>query len=77
MAFPRPPSFPRASLLLLSTTGVQALLPSTLISQVEALVESHKLEDACKVAEQRRKKLEENITIDEDEVRDALSLLTY
>jgi rRNA-processing protein FCF1 len=62
-------SFPRSSVLVLGPNSIQSLVPSTIISQVESLLESHRLEDAYKLADQRRKKLEESINIDEDEVR--------
>jgi len=61
-------SFPRSSVLVLGPNSIQSLVPSTVISQVESLLESHRLEDAYNLADQRRKKLEESINIDEDEV---------
>ena len=62
------PTFPRSSVLVLGPDSIQSLVPSTLVSQLESLLESHRLEDAFNLADQRRKKLEESITIDEDEV---------
>lgn len=62
------PIFPRSTVLVLGPNSVQSLVPSTLISQAESLLESHRLDDAYNLADQRRKKLEESITIDEDEV---------
>ena len=62
------PTFPRSSILVLGPGSIQSLVPSTLISQLESLLESHRLEDAFNLADQRRKKLEESITVDEDEV---------
>ena len=61
------PTFPRSSVLVLGPDPIQSLVPSTLISQLESLLESHRLEDAFNLADQRRKKLEESITVDEDE----------
>ena len=61
-------SFPRSSVLVLGPNSIQSLVPSTVVSQVESLLESHRLEDAYNLADQRRKKLEESINIDEDEV---------
>ena len=62
-------TFPRSSILVLGANSVQALLPSTLISQVDSLLESHSLEGAYELIDQRRKKLEESLHVDEDEVR--------
>ncbi|KAF8958169.1 hypothetical protein BDZ97DRAFT_1842909 [Flammula alnicola] len=64
------PIFPRSSVLVLGPNSIQSLVPSTLISQAESLLESHRLEDAYNLADQRRKKLEESINIDEDEAEE-------
>ena len=69
MSFTKLPLFPRSNVLILEANSIQSLLPSTLISQVESLLESHRVEDAATLADQRRKKLEDSLTIDEDEVR--------
>lgn len=61
-------TFPRSGILVLGSNSVQSLLPSTLISQIESLLENHKLEDAYNLVDQRRKKLEESIHIDEEDV---------
>lgn len=61
-------TFPRSSVLLLGPNSVQSLVPSTLISQVESLIDSHRIEDAVALADGQRKKLQANISIDEDEV---------
>ncbi|KAF8878476.1 hypothetical protein CPB84DRAFT_1817502 [Gymnopilus junonius] len=66
----RPPVFPRSSILVLGSTSIQSLVPSTIISQLESLLESHRLEDAYNLADQRRKKLEESLEIDEDEAEE-------
>ncbi|KAI0754157.1 hypothetical protein C8Q80DRAFT_1216335 [Daedaleopsis nitida] len=52
------PNFPRANVLVFGTDAVQALLPSTLISQAEALLLAHRLEDVADLAEQQRKRLQ-------------------
>lgn len=62
------PTFPRSSVLVIGHDSIQSLVPSTLVSQLESLLEGHRLEDAFNLADQRRKKLQESITIDEDEV---------
>ncbi|KAJ7219323.1 hypothetical protein GGX14DRAFT_591509 [Mycena pura] len=59
-------TFPKSGILLLGNS-VQSLVPSTLISQVESLLESHRIDEAADLADQQRKKLQANITVDEDE----------
>ncbi|KAF9495136.1 hypothetical protein BDN71DRAFT_1559699 [Pleurotus eryngii] len=59
--------FPRSSVLLLGEQQISALLPSTLISQVESLLSSHRIQDAINLVDQRRRKVQESITPDEDE----------
>ncbi|KDR79882.1 hypothetical protein GALMADRAFT_61975 [Galerina marginata CBS 339.88] len=66
----RPPIFPRSGVLVLGPNSIQSLVPSTVISQLESLLESHRLEDAYNLADQRRKKLEESLEFDEDEVQE-------
>ncbi|KAF9010015.1 hypothetical protein BDQ17DRAFT_1347348 [Cyathus striatus] len=44
---PPPTTFPRASLLLLGANSISSLVPSTLISQVEALLSSHRVQEAA------------------------------
>lgn len=55
-------------ILLIGGNSVQSLVPSSLISQVESLLDGHRLEDAFNLADARRKKLEESLEVDEDEV---------
>lgn len=69
----RQTSFPRANVLVLGTNSVQALLPSTLISQADALLQAHRVEEAADLADQQRKKLQSLITVDIHEVRVLLS----
>ncbi|KAJ7063354.1 hypothetical protein C8F01DRAFT_984930 [Mycena amicta] len=59
-------TFPKSGTLLLGSS-VESLVPSTLISQAESLLESHRIEDAVDLADQQRKKLQTNATIYEDE----------
>ncbi|KAJ7285781.1 hypothetical protein C8J57DRAFT_1285778 [Mycena rebaudengoi] len=59
-------TFPKSGILLLGDS-VQSLVPSTLISQAESLLDSHRIEEAVDLADQQRKKLQGNVTIDEDE----------
>lgn len=47
---------------------VQALLPSTLISQADALLLAHRLEDVTDLAEQQRKKLQSMLNAERHEV---------
>lgn len=62
------PTFSRSNVLVLGTNSVLSLLPATLISQVESLLDGHRIEDAVQIAEQQRKKVQGNIAIDNDEV---------
>lgn len=66
-------SFPRASVLVLGSNSVQSLVPSTLISQAEALLENHRIEDVVDLADQQRKKLQAMMTVDEHEVMSSIS----
>jgi vacuolar protein sorting-associated protein 3 len=61
-------SFPRSNLLLVGSEGIQSLLPSTLISQAEALLDSHRIEEVVELADRQRRKVQANLTIDENEV---------
>ncbi|TFK19356.1 hypothetical protein FA15DRAFT_674517 [Coprinopsis marcescibilis] len=56
-----------SQLLVLGSNSVHSLVPSSLIAQVETLLESHKLEDAFNLADAKRKKLEESLEVDEDQ----------
>jgi len=64
----RQSTFPRSGVLVVGANYIQSLLPSTLRSQAESLLESHRIEDAIGLADQQRKKLESNLTVDDDEV---------
>lgn len=61
--------FPRSGLLLLSRNAISSLVPSTLISQAESLLDAHRLDDLGTLADTQRKKLESRVEIDQDEVR--------
>ncbi|KAI0628634.1 hypothetical protein C8Q77DRAFT_1067693 [Trametes polyzona] len=66
------PNFPRANVLVLASDAIQALLPSTLISQADALLDAHRLEDVADLAEQHRKRLQSTLNVDRhdlDELR--------
>ncbi|EMD32317.1 hypothetical protein CERSUDRAFT_119016 [Gelatoporia subvermispora B] len=63
----RPPAFPRANVLVLGPDTIQSLLPSTLISQAEALLDNHRIEDAVDLADQQRKKLQSMVIVDDHE----------
>lgn len=65
---PRTPAFPRAQVLLVSNSSLQCLLPSTIISQAEALLDIRRIEDAVDLAEQNMRKLLGNMDVDEDQV---------
>ncbi|KAJ3777136.1 hypothetical protein FB446DRAFT_718785 [Lentinula raphanica] len=58
----------RSLLLLLGRHSVQSLVPATLISQVESLLENHRLQHAADLADQeRRKQLYGGTNVDEVE----------
>lgn len=59
----------RANLILLGSNAVYSLLPSTLVAQVEALLDAHRIEDAVDMADQQRRRVEAQMTVDEGEVR--------
>jgi vacuolar protein sorting-associated protein 3 len=60
-------TFPHSGVLALGLNSIQAVLPSTLISQVESLLDSHRIEDAVDLADTQRAKTQGNISIDSDE----------
>lgn len=62
-------TFPRSGVLILAPNAVQSLLPSTLISQAESLLDGHRIQDAMALADQQRKKIEAKLIVDLDEVR--------
>jgi hypothetical protein len=63
-------AFPRSSVLVLENDfAVSSLIPSTLVDQVDALLDAHRIDDAAVLVDQRRRKLEENLTVDPDEVQ--------
>ena len=66
----KPPSNPgpRANLLVVGSNWINALLPSTLITQADALIQGHRLDDALTLADQQLKKFQGR-SVDQDEVR--------
>jgi vacuolar protein sorting-associated protein 3 len=68
-------TFPRSGVLIISPNSIQSLLPSTLISQVESLLASHRIEDAIGLADQQRKKIQARVKIDNDEVSISVSVV--
>ena len=62
-------TFPRSHLLILGPNSIQSLLPVTLISQAEALLESHRIEDVILLADLQRKKVQGKLVADANEVR--------
>jgi len=61
-------TFPRSHLLILGPNSIQSLLPVTPISQAEALLESHRIEDVILLADQQRKKVQGKLVADANEV---------
>ncbi|GBE88874.1 predicted protein [Sparassis crispa] len=73
-------SFLRGSVLVLGSDSVQSLLPSTLVSQVDALLESHRIEDAVNLAEQQRTRFQSMSMVDgreADELRYAYQRIGF
>ena len=64
---PMKSTFPRSAVLVVGPNSIQAVLPSTLISQVESLLDSHRIDDAVDLADIQRTKLQANISVDSDE----------
>ena len=54
---PIPMTFEQSNILLISDNSIQALLPATLLSQADALLESRRVEDAIDLADQSQRKL--------------------
>lgn len=61
-------TFPRSCIVLLGSNSIESLLPSTIISQAESLLDAHRIQDAIGLADQQRKKIEAKLTVDDDEV---------
>lgn len=61
--------FPRSGVLVVGGNSIQSLLPATLISQVEALLQSHRIQEAVELADQQQTKLQGKVPVDDDEVR--------
>src|ERR1700742_4489431 len=72
------PAFPHSNVLLISADAVHSLLPPTLISQIGALLELHKIKQAAALAEQYRKRLNRDPSVvDSVEVRPNVRLRTF
>jgi hypothetical protein len=65
----QPSTFPRSHVLILGPNSVQSLLPDTPISQAEALLDDHRIEDVLQLADQQRKKVQSKLVVDACEVR--------
>src|SRR6266404_6514957 len=61
-------TFPRSHVLILGPNSVQSLLPVTPISQAEALLDDHRIEDVIQLADQQRKKVQSKLVVDASEV---------
>ena len=68
-------TFPRSGVVVIGQNAVQSLLPSTLISQAESLLENHRINDAVDLVEQQRRKLQGKASVDIDEVNIYTSLV--
>lgn len=63
-------TFPRSAVLALGLNTIQAVLPSTLISQVESLLDSHRIKDAVDLADAQWTKTQGNISVNSDEAEE-------
>lgn len=57
-----------ANVLVLGTNSVHSLRSATLISQVDSLLENHRIEDAVSLAEQQKWRIQERLAVNQDEV---------
>ena len=64
----QPSTFPRSHVLILGPNSVQSLLPVTSISQAEALLDDHRIEEVIQLADQQRKKVQSKLVVDASEV---------
>ncbi|KAG8917630.1 hypothetical protein FRC01_002324, partial [Tulasnella sp. 417] len=66
-------SYARSGTLVAGLRGMHSLLPSTLASQIDSLLESNRVDDAVGLLSQAREKLEKSTgVVDEGEVREIL-----
>ena len=73
----QPSTFPRSHLLILGPNSVQSLLPVTPISQAEALLNDHRIEDVIQLVDQQRKKVQSKLVVDASEVRRSSLALSF
>lgn len=66
--------FPKSNVLVLGSNSVHCLLPSTLITRADALLDRHRLDDAVELADQQLRKLQGRVSVDNEEVRASNSL---
>ncbi|KAN0136305.1 hypothetical protein V8E53_005910 [Lactarius tabidus] len=66
----QPSTFPRSHLLIFGPNSVQSLLPVTPISQVEALLDDHRIEDVIQLVDQQRKKVQSKLVVDASEAEE-------
>lgn len=66
----QPSTFPRSHVLILGPNSVQSLLPVTPISQAEALLDDHRIEDVIQLADQQRKKVQSKLVVDASEAEE-------
>ncbi|KIY53310.1 hypothetical protein FISHEDRAFT_63459 [Fistulina hepatica ATCC 64428] len=57
-----------SGILLFGQNFLQSLVPATLISRIESLLEEHRVQDAVDLADQQRRKLEGNLKVKEQEL---------
>ena len=65
----RASTLPRSNVLILGSNSVHCLLPSTLITQADALLDRHRLEEAADLAEKQLKRFQTRVSVGQEEVR--------
>ncbi|KAH9962289.1 hypothetical protein BGW80DRAFT_1255654 [Lactifluus volemus] len=60
-------TFLSSNILIFGPSSLQSLLPVTSISQAEALLENHRIQDVIELADKQRKKVEGKFVVDPDE----------
>jgi hypothetical protein len=61
-------TFLSSNILNFGPSSLQSLLPVTSVSQAEALLENHRIQDVIELADKQRKKVEGKFVVDPDEV---------
>jgi len=67
---PRPTLHSRSGIIVIGTNGIQALVPTTLVTQAEALLKDNRMEDLLAMVDQTRRRISSNTSgVEDDTVR--------